>query len=95
MKATSRVLQCIFCMISSNYQTVRWFLAISNLIVSLYLSWFATQGPYDVVLLPGGMPGAQNLAEVRNTQLNSMSKPQSLHGLICKGSTYRVFTWAT
>ena len=22
------------------------------------------QGPYDVVLLPGGMPGAQNLAEV-------------------------------
>lgn len=34
-----------------------------------------SQGPFDVVLLPGGMPGAQNLAEVRNTKINYMGCP--------------------
>lgn len=32
------------------------------------LSVIIFKGPYDVVVLPGGMPGAQNLAEVRNTK---------------------------
>lgn len=37
--------------------------------IQVHLSCFVSQGPYDVVLLPGGMPGAQNLAEVKNTQI--------------------------
>lgn len=34
------------------------------------LPFLVSQGPYDVVLLPGGMPGAQNLAEVRKYENN-------------------------
>lgn len=33
----------------------------------LHILSFVFKGPYDVVVLPGGMPGAKNLAEVRNT----------------------------
>lgn len=38
-----------------------------------------SQGPYDVVLLPGGMPGAQNLAEVRKCEINGVERDASLH----------------
>lgn len=50
-----------------------------NLAIFSDLSWLVSQGPYDVVLLPGGMPGAQNLAEVRKCEINGVEREASLH----------------
>ena len=38
---------------------------ISNKTFSLFLFFKLLQGPYDVVVLPGGNLGAQNLSEVK------------------------------
>lgn len=43
------------------------------------LPWLVSQGPYDVVVLPGGMPGAQNLAEVRKSETDGVERDASLH----------------
>lgn len=41
------------------------------------LPWLVSQGPYDVVVLPGGMPGAQNLAEVRKSETGGVERDAS------------------
>ncbi|XP_077583200.1 Parkinson disease protein 7 homolog isoform X3 [Stigmatopora nigra] len=52
------------------------------------------QGPYDVVLLPGGMPGAQNLAE--STAVSEVLKDQDgrkgLIAAICAGLAFQFIT---
>ncbi|XP_022604032.1 protein/nucleic acid deglycase DJ-1 [Seriola lalandi dorsalis] len=47
------------------------------------------QGPYDVVLLPGGMPGAQNLAESPAVKevLKDQDGRKGLIAAICAGPT--------
>ncbi|TWW61946.1 Protein/nucleic acid deglycase DJ-1 [Takifugu flavidus] len=47
------------------------------------------QGPYDVVLLPGGMPGAQNLAESAAVKevLKDQDGRSGLIAAICAGPT--------
>ncbi|XP_067443054.1 Parkinson disease protein 7 homolog isoform X1 [Thunnus thynnus] len=47
------------------------------------------QGPYDVVLLPGGMPGAQNLAESPAVKevLKAQDGRKGLIAAICAGPT--------
>ncbi|KAJ0068889.1 hypothetical protein NL108_014006, partial [Boleophthalmus pectinirostris] len=47
------------------------------------------QGPYDVVLLPGGMPGAQNLAESPAVKevLKEQDGRKGLIAAICAGPT--------